>query len=118
MHHELLWNSTSKMIELDIFLPDEKLAFEYQGEHHYNDIHTMGNKWVQQQRDEEKRRKCTGHNITLIEVPYWWNNERSSLIATIHKHRPDLIPSTMVGNGVTIEENQESVVGIAVEFAF
>lgn len=41
-----------------------------------------------------KLKQCKRHGITLIEVPYWWDCSKSSLMATIHQVRPDLVPST------------------------
>jgi hypothetical protein len=49
----------------------------------------------------------------LIIIPYWWDRQKDSIIATIHQHRPDLIPNpgmafhltrvlTMIGNGQPI----------------
>ena len=76
---------------MDIFLPNEKLAFEYQGEHHYHDLYSMGSLWQQIQRDKEKKEICKQNGITLIEIPYWWDKQLSSLIATIHQQRKDLI---------------------------
>ena len=78
-------------MELDIYLPQEKLAFEYQGEQHFYDCYFLGSKWSQQQRDNEKRQACIENGIILIEVPYWWNFEKESLMATIYKQRPELI---------------------------
>src|SRR5690242_7114310 len=99
-------------MELDVYLPFERLAFEYQGEHHFKDIHAVGNKWMQQQKDEEKRKMCEQHDITLIEIPHWWDNRRPCLLATIHKYRPDLIPLGMIGDGVPIDGNQDTLVGM------
>jgi hypothetical protein len=42
-------------------------------------------------RDEEKRKACKEANITLIEVPYWWDYSKDSVSATIRQVRPDLI---------------------------
>ena len=78
------------MIELDIYLPQEKLAFEYQGEQHFYDYYFSGSKWNQKQKDIEKRQTCIENGITLIEIPYWWDFEKESLMATIYKQRPEL----------------------------
>jgi hypothetical protein len=31
---------------------------------------------------------CTNAGITLISIPYWWNEQLESLVATIRKYRP------------------------------
>ncbi len=79
-------------MELDIYLPREKLALEYQGQQHYTDIHTLGPQWIQREKDEEKRKQCSKKGITLIEVPFWWDFTISGLMTEIHLERPDLIP--------------------------
>jgi hypothetical protein len=97
-HTELLYNSGQKM-ELDIFLPKEQLGFEYQGIHHYRDIYALGSGWDQQNRDREKREKCKESGITLIVVPYWWDNKLPSLMATIHQQWTPLNdPTAMAGH--------------------
>ncbi len=30
-------------------------------------------------------------NITLIEVPYWWDYRKETLIASIHQVRPEVV---------------------------
>ena len=46
-------------MELDVYIEDLKLAFEYQGQQHYTPIYAFGtNLYEQQSRDEEKRRAC------------------------------------------------------------
>lgn len=82
-------------MHFDVFLKDQMVAFEYQGEQHYHDIYSLGPRWLYTQRDKEKRDECKRREITLIEVPYWWDAKAESLLATIHKHRPDLIPAAM-----------------------
>ena len=80
-------------VELDVFLSKEKLALEYQGEQHFNDIYAIGPQWQYTERDAEKRLACKENGITLIEVPYWWDLKKESLCATIHQHRSDLFPN-------------------------
>jgi hypothetical protein len=83
-------NDEPKM-EFDLFLPKEKLAFEYQGEHHYYDVYHVGNHWERTQRDKAKKELCEREGITLINIPYWWDKASESLAATIFELRPDLI---------------------------
>ena len=47
-----------RAMELDAYVPDLKLAFEYQGEQHYKDIHTFGQQGNQAARDDEKKELC------------------------------------------------------------
>lgn len=98
---ELQRKDNGKVMEFDIYLAKEKMIFEYQGEQHYTDIWALGNRWRQRHHDEEKRKACKEHGITLIEIPYWWDLSKSSLIATIHGKRPELIDR---GDGNPIPE--------------
>ena len=36
---------------------------------------------LQKKKDEEKRTLCKEKGITLIEVPFWWDKQKSSLVA-------------------------------------
>ncbi len=90
-HPALHFSQSTRSMELDIYIPSLALAFEYQGEHHYQFHYLYGSPELHQQRDQEKRALCQRARITLIEIPYWWNKEKGSLLATIHKCRPDLI---------------------------
>eukprot|EP01114_Cavostelium_apophysatum_P021582 TRINITY_DN7577_c0_g1_i1.p1 TRINITY_DN7577_c0_g1~~TRINITY_DN7577_c0_g1_i1.p1 ORF type:complete len:631 (-),score=127.68 TRINITY_DN7577_c0_g1_i1:279-2171(-) len=91
LHPTLIYKESGKPIELDVFVPAYKLAFEYQGEPHFMSKAIFANEQNSvQKRDAEKKVLCRGAGITLIEVPYWWNHLKDSLLATIHKHRPDI----------------------------
>lgn len=47
------------MVELDVFIEDLKLAFEYQGEQHYKPVYWTERDFEQQLiRDEEKKSAC------------------------------------------------------------
>src|SRR5688500_2405117 len=32
------------------------------------------------------------NNITLLEIPYWWDTTKNSVLATLHRYRPDIVP--------------------------
>jgi hypothetical protein len=102
---------TQRPMELDIFVSEHNLAFEYQGMQHYTYKEmwrrTPGKESIspvyliiileqQQKRDEEKRKACQNFGITLIEIPYWWDQQKASLAATIYSVRPDLIQDTTI----------------------
>jgi hypothetical protein len=90
--------TTGYNMELDVFYSEIRLAFEYQGRQHF---HQSANYSGQQtRRDQEKQAACQSHNITLIQVPYWWDNSIDSLAATIHMARPDVILSVAVDASV------------------
>eukprot|EP01124_Arcella_intermedia_P001428 TRINITY_DN10779_c0_g1_i2.p1 TRINITY_DN10779_c0_g1~~TRINITY_DN10779_c0_g1_i2.p1 ORF type:complete len:321 (-),score=79.74 TRINITY_DN10779_c0_g1_i2:3-965(-) len=63
----------------DFYFPGLKMVVEYQGEQHYFSI----TKWMsfeqQLERDKEKNRVCQEEGLTLINIPYWWDNTTHSL---------------------------------------
>lgn len=90
-HPDLVHNSGTRM-ELDVYCPELNLAFEYQGGQHYKGYYKGGARGLKQQqlRDEEKRAECQRKHITLITIPYWWDNTMQSLAQTIQKYRTDI----------------------------
>lgn len=57
-HKDMVHSSGCEM-ELDVYIENLKLAFEYQGEQHYKALYWSGARLEQQQRrDEEKRMAC------------------------------------------------------------
>lgn len=60
-------------LELDIFIPTLKLAFEYQGQQHFHPIEAWGGEealFELQERDKRKARICNEKGVTLITVDY------------------------------------------------
>lgn len=58
---------------LDIFVPSQNLAFEYQGEQHYQPMSIYGGAKglvKRQQQDQRKRELCAANSVTLIEWKY------------------------------------------------
>ncbi len=76
-------------MEFDIFIPNLSLAFEYQGEQHYKDRYIFSSA-PYKARDKEKRRLAADYGISLVEVPYWWDKQKESLVEMIHRVRPDV----------------------------
>eukprot|EP01114_Cavostelium_apophysatum_P017812 TRINITY_DN5375_c0_g1_i1.p1 TRINITY_DN5375_c0_g1~~TRINITY_DN5375_c0_g1_i1.p1 ORF type:complete len:517 (-),score=158.27 TRINITY_DN5375_c0_g1_i1:2205-3755(-) len=91
LHPDMTYTS-GKLMELDIFIPSLRLAFEYQGEQHFyrhlNENEEAFRNLIR--RDGEKRQACQNLGITLVEIPYWWDHARESVIATICEARKDL----------------------------
>ena len=89
-HPDLRFDSGTKM-QLDIYVQDLHLAFEYQGQHHYHNLYSFGPQDDSSYRDEQKRKACSERGITLIEVPYWLDFHQHSLAGTIKLKRSELI---------------------------
>jgi len=77
----------------DIYVPALKLAFEYHGTQHYYSHNVFGDAGTQKKRDDEKRKASELLEITLIEVPFWWQRDKESIIVALHNARPDLVHS-------------------------
>jgi len=90
--HKEMSQKAGYSIELDLFIPKLNLAFEYQGEHHYeeNPKGGFGSFESQQFRDQKKKQICSEHGIELIIIPYWWENKIESLKSTIFKEYPNI----------------------------
>jgi len=86
--HEEFENAVS-----DIYLPSLKLAFEYQGQQHYEENITVFNikeSVNRVQKEKLKQRICQQLGITVVEVPYWWNKRKEYIATEIARVRPDI----------------------------
>lgn len=77
-------------LELDIYFEGASLAVEVQGDRHFYDIVAFGEVHKQATVDALKAVVCGLQNITLVEVPYWWDESTETLRATVASLRPDL----------------------------
>lgn len=69
-HHRPKWLDK---LELDIYLPNLRLAFEYQGIQHYEPIERWGGEEylkIVQEHDRRKKELCVENNVTLICIDY------------------------------------------------
>ncbi len=90
LEYDVSNNTLSRPTPRHIFIPELCLAFEYNGFQHYHATSIFGSLSEQQRRDQFKRVMSHTAGVTLIEIPYYWNQERESLAATIIKYRPDI----------------------------
>jgi hypothetical protein len=89
-HPDLRFSSTNRKMELDIYIPDLRLALEYQGGQHYH-VAWGGAKELRaiQSRDNEKRIACDTAEITLVEVPFdQWDGTVVNAIYIINDKYP------------------------------
>lgn len=76
-------------LELDIYLPKLKIAFEYQGQQHFFAIKAWGGENSLKNiklRDELKRQICKELNIILIEIDFTEPLEINYIKSVIEKH--------------------------------
>mmetsp|Transcript_10344 Transcript_10344/g.42068 ORF Transcript_10344/g.42068 Transcript_10344/m.42068 type:complete len:475 (+) Transcript_10344:14-1438(+) len=83
--------ASGSALELDLFVPSLKMALEYNGEHHYEEIPFFGPLESIQRRDREKRELCDRAGVSLVVIPYWWDRSEHSLLATIWRDCPRVL---------------------------
>jgi len=110
VHPELRYEETGQSLQLDAFLPESSLAFEYQGEQHFEQLPVYGAAKERIVRDEKKSALCQSKGISLIAVPYWWNKNRAALLASLIAVRPDLFDPS---RGTLRSYREEAVKGAA-----
>jgi len=66
---------TGRKLELDGYCEELQLAFEYDGEWHYQNNARPGLLNSQQNRDKVKNRLCKENGVSLIRIPYFIENK-------------------------------------------
>ena len=85
--HEELTRISGSAVQFDIFIPKRKIAIEYHGKQHYEDIPSgFGTLEMYQRRDEEKRELCLTHNICLLVIPHWLDSSVDSLTQFVNEN--------------------------------
>eukprot|EP01126_Amoeba_proteus_P043088 TRINITY_DN4706_c0_g1_i17.p1 TRINITY_DN4706_c0_g1~~TRINITY_DN4706_c0_g1_i17.p1 ORF type:complete len:144 (-),score=20.50 TRINITY_DN4706_c0_g1_i17:304-735(-) len=82
--HQDLFFTTGIQMELDILITELKVAIEYNGKQHYDNTYFSQPGF--RERDFEKREACERIGITLLVVPYWWDNTLEGLIGILQVH--------------------------------
>ena len=82
--HSEISRETGCSVQFDIFMVQKKIAIEYHGRQHYEDIPSaFSNLELYKSRDLEKEKLCNKYGIKLIVIPYWWDNNLESLKETL-----------------------------------
>lgn len=80
-HHPRLFNRHTRcLLFLDFYLPKQRCAIEFDGQHHYYPIHGNDKLISQQQKDRIKNIFCKNNKIKLLRIPYWKFNEVELMI--------------------------------------
>lgn len=69
-----LLSINNKLLRLDFYIQDKRIAIEYNGQHHYEEIKGWKNQKdlsIQRANDEIKKVFCEQNGIKLIIIPYW-----------------------------------------------
>ena len=80
-YHENLSRISNFPVQFDIYIVNKRIAIEYHGIQHYNDLSStsFASLEMYKLRDKEKQELCKANNITLFIVPYWCDNSLQSL---------------------------------------
>lgn len=108
IHEEHTVQRDDGPMEFDAYVPALRLAFEFQGAHHYADSSVFGTTttahstiqgaFLQQmhvavltsaERDNKKFRYCEDNGIILVAVPYWWDKSVKTLASMIRGKCPE-----------------------------
>eukprot|EP00026_Physarum_polycephalum_P000635 Phypoly_transcript_00636.p1 GENE.Phypoly_transcript_00636~~Phypoly_transcript_00636.p1 ORF type:complete len:901 (-),score=99.66 Phypoly_transcript_00636:59-2761(-) len=83
---------TGKYLELDVWIPNLKLCFEFQDAYHYVSAwYTQITVEHVQWRDRTKKNIVRETDESLILVPCWWNGRPESLAQSVMHERPDVL---------------------------
>lgn len=93
IHEEHTVQRDDGPMEFDAYVPALRLAFEFQGAHHYADSSVFGTTTTAhstiQERDNKKFRYCEDNGIILVAVPYWWDKSVKTLASMIRGKCPE-----------------------------
>ena len=81
-HPDLVFDNSNARMELDIWVPELSIAFEYQGFQHFESVSFWGGDVAFEKlraRDQEKKATCEEKGIHLIEIDNSWDGKTSSI---------------------------------------
>ena len=107
-HNEIARNSGFS-VQFDVFIINRKIAIEYQGIQHYEDIPgNFASLEMYQFRDKEKMKLCEQYGIHLVLVPYHWDNTLESLVNIFNSSLSESVKNSLYFN-VQYEDNKNTV---------
>jgi len=92
--------NSDRVLEFDAVVRSCGVVLELQGVHHFFDVITLGESSTHIARDVEKAVACARRNLSVIEVPQWWDGHPHSLVKTIERLRlftDKITPPNLVG---------------------
>ena len=76
-------------MELDIWIPEERIALEYQGQQHFTPFFNNNSLLDEleniRRRDEEKRQACKDNDIVLVEIKYTWDRSMEYVLDSLEQ---------------------------------
>lgn len=81
--HPKLRSAMEREMELDIFIPTLSLAFEYQGEQHYDEYPTFATLLKYQENDQRKGEMSRDVGVRLIYIPFWYDMNFTTLVNSL-----------------------------------
>eukprot|EP01124_Arcella_intermedia_P005423 TRINITY_DN13201_c0_g1_i2.p1 TRINITY_DN13201_c0_g1~~TRINITY_DN13201_c0_g1_i2.p1 ORF type:complete len:365 (-),score=76.33 TRINITY_DN13201_c0_g1_i2:29-1123(-) len=77
-------------LEVDLYVPSEGIAFEFQGEQHYVQVRGFADVGRRKALDALKRELCRQKGVLLVVIPYHWDNTTNHFKAIISQQTPRL----------------------------
>tara|TARA_Y100001968_G_scaffold239180_1_gene222604 strand:- start:353 stop:1147 length:795 start_codon:yes stop_codon:yes gene_type:complete len=88
-HPDMRFSETNARMELDIWIPEFSIAFEYQGFQHYESVPFWGGDEAfekRRMRDLEKQEACSKNGICLLQVDNSWDRGANSIKHLLCEH--------------------------------
>lgn len=69
-----------KPLPFDFYLPNYNMIIEFDGQHHFEEIHNRTDYEKTKRHDAIKNKYCEDNNINLLRIPYWDGNKIEKIL--------------------------------------
>lgn len=69
-----------KPLPFDFYLPNYNMIIEFDGQHHFEEIHNRTDYETTKRHDSIKNKYCENNNINLLRIPYWEGNHIKEIL--------------------------------------